>query len=143
MNKYKFITIAFFLGLILAGCSLKDQGKATITGKLSGAAGERLILQELDTQEIHNLDSVIVDKGGAFTFSVSPAERGFYLLQAGSGKVLVVALDKGENVQVSGEFQDFPDATRIDGSPDNLLLQYFFEFTRKTSTALTHWRTCS
>ncbi len=131
MNKSRFVTIVFLLGFFFTGCNLKNQGKATIAGKLSGAAGERLILQELDTKEIHNLDSVIVDNGGAFTFSVMPAERSFYLLQATSGKVLVLALDKGETVHVSGAFQDFPDATCIDGTPDNLLLQNFFAFTRK------------
>ncbi len=127
----KILTLLACVILLLTGCNQSEQGKAMISGKLTDASGERLILQELGSTELHNLDSVTVDTGGHFLFELAPAERGFYLLQAGSGKVLVVTLDKGEQVIVTGDFAEFPDRTRIEGSADNALLQSFFEFTRK------------
>lgn len=131
MRNFKFLLIFLCGGVFLFSCNLANRGRSTITGRLSGAGGEQFILQELGPTEVQRVDSVVADEKGSFIFKVSPAGQCFYLLQSKSGRVLVLTLDENERAEVSGGFDEFPDMTRLEGTPDNILLQSFFEFTRK------------
>lgn len=117
--------------LLLLSCNHSGDGKATISGVLTGAAGEKLVLRKLGPGEMERLDSTTVDPKGAFSFALTPAGTDFYLIQDNGGKVLAIILGEGGQITVSGDFSDFPNRTKVEGSEDNILLQDFFGFTRK------------
>jgi hypothetical protein len=126
------LTRYFFLSLILLmACTTKKTETAVIRGHIDHASGESFILQELDTKEIHHLDSWTADADGRFIFHLLPVETGFYLLKASSGKVLVMILGKNDTIDLGGDFADFPDNIILRGNKDATLLDDFFAFTRK------------
>jgi len=117
--------------LLLTACTARKSEIAVISGKIGHAFGEKLMLQELDTREIHNLDSTTLGADGQFSFQLAPREPGFYLLKAKEGKVLAILLDKGDTVTLGGDFTGFPDHIRFQGKPEAQILHDFFTFTRK------------
>ncbi len=129
MTKFKlFAGLAMFI--FLTSCQHSTKDLAVITCDFSGAAGVKLILLEMDTHEIRHADSTTFDNSGKFTFSPTIKDAGFWLLKAPTGKVLVLLLNTGDQIELSGNFIDFPDHIRIKAPQDALRLTDFFYQTR-------------
>ncbi len=122
--------VFLFMIQLLFSCSERS-GKAFILGEISNAGGELLVLQELCTKDIHNLDSGKIHSSGRFSFRISPLETGFYMLKAPSGKVLVMMIGKGDTIQLKGDFSAFPDQIIFKGNKEATRLHDFFIFTHK------------
>lgn len=124
----------FFPGILMlllfSSCKHHDPNTALVTGGFSDGAGLIWILQEMGTHEIRTVDSVIAGKDGTFRFSTVLTEPGFRLLQANSGKILVLLLSPGDTVELSGRSVDFPDRVILKGPKDAILLNDFFRRTR-------------
>lgn len=131
MLSIKFIKTTLLSCFILLSCNRFGDGKATISGQLTGAADEKLLLLRLGPGDLERIDSTHADSKGAFSFTLTPNETDFYLVQDAAGKVLAIILGKNDHITVKGEFTDFPYYTKVEGSKENLLLQQFFEFTRR------------
>jgi hypothetical protein len=84
----------------------------------------------MDTREIHVIDSVVLEQSGKFSFNPAIEEPGFWLLKAPSGKILVLLLDAGDSIELSGSARDFPDNVILKGPADAMLLNDFFSYTR-------------
>jgi len=125
--------VVFFCSLVIlsAGCKTKSRNQATISGQFIHAAGEKIILLELDTKSIRRIDSTSLDAAGKFAFRTNPEEPGFYMLQSQQGKVLVLYADKGNTITLSGDYSSFPDGIIVNGPKEAELLEEFFRFTRK------------
>ncbi len=121
----------FFFVILLSACNQVKPDRALITGQIRNAEGSVIILQELSTKEIHNLDSAKIDAGGRFTFLLSPLETGFYMLKGPSGKVLVMMIGRGDTIQLGGDFSGFPDQITLEGKKEAELLHEFFIQTGK------------
>ncbi len=127
----KYIEIASLaILLLLTSCKHSAKDMAVITCDFSGAAGVKLILLEMDTREIHQVDSTTFDNNGKHTFNPAIKETGFWLLKAQTGKILVLMLNSGDQVDLSGNFIDFPDNIRVKAPKDAMLLVDFFHQTR-------------
>lgn len=126
----------FFFVILLSACNQVKPDSALITGQIRNAVGSVIILQELGTKEIHNLDSAKIDAGGRFTFRLSPLETGFYMLRAPSGKVLVMMIGQGDTIQLGGDFTEFPDELVFRANKQASLLHDFFIFTRINEKAV-------
>lgn len=126
----------FYLIIMLSACSQVKHHQALITGQIRNAENAVIILQELGTKEIHNLDSVNIDAGGGFTFQLIPPETGFYMLKAPSGKVLVMMIGQGDTIQLGGDFSEFPDKIELRANKEASLLHDFFLFTRINEKAV-------
>jgi len=122
---------SFFVCLLLIGCNRSDKDFAVIEGKFLNSAGEKITLLELNTKSIVRLDSLILDGSGQFRFHVKTEEPGFYMLQSKQGKVMVLYVEGGNMLTLTGDFTSFPDRIRIKGSKEAELLEEFFIFTRK------------
>jgi len=130
------VTGLLILVVIFTACTSRKSDKSIITGQFNNASGELLILQALDTKEIHDLDSVTIDASGKFGFQFAPPEKGFYLLKAATGKILVILLDKQDTISLGGNYTDFPDNISFQGKQEATLLHDFFVFTRKNEKAV-------
>jgi hypothetical protein len=115
--------------VLLAACQHHSGTKAVINGKLSDASGVSLTLQEMDIRDIHSLDSVVPGLDGTFNFNPVVKEPGFWLVKAPSGKILVLLLQAGDVVELSGSARDFPDNVVLKGPQEAMLLDDFFRRT--------------
>ena len=121
----------FSLLLFFSSCQHPSGNRAVVYGNLADAAGVKLTLQEMDTREIHSIDSVLPDRGGKFNFNPVINESGFWLIKATTGKILVLLLNAGDQVSLTGSARDFPDNVIVKGTKEAMLLNDFFQFTRK------------
>ena len=133
MLESRKLTWSFFVVAVVMftmSCQHPSGKLASIRGNLTGASGFKLVLQEMDTKEIHAMDSVIPGKDGKFSFSPLITEPGFWLLKSPSGKIMVLLLNAGDEVELSGNFSDFPDNVLLKGPGETMLLNDFFRRTR-------------
>ena len=114
----------------ISACHHPPGNTATVMGSFTDADGFKLILQEMDTREIHAIDSVVMDHSGKFSFCPIVNEQGFWLLKAPTGKILVLLLNPGDNVTLSGNARDFPDNITMKGPVETMSLNDFFRHTR-------------
>ncbi len=117
--------------LFCSSCQHQSRNRAVVHGKLADAKGLTLVLQELDTKEIHSMDSIVADPSGEFNFIPVILESGFWLIKAPTGKILVLPLNAGDKVELTGSARDFPDNVIVNGPQDAMLLNEFYRFTRK------------
>ena len=121
----------FLLFLALSACQPRKNSETTITGKLTEGSEAQLTLLEMDTQEMKPTDSAILDSTGRFIFRPSLKEAGFWLLKDRTGKVLVMVVHPGDQIEISGSLTEFPDHLRLKGSTDATNLHDFYIETRK------------
>jgi hypothetical protein len=122
--------LALSLLVAITSCRNQQDPKATVSGFFPDSPGIRLVLQEMDVRETHTLDSVTVDPGGRFGFRPVVREPGFYMLQSRTGTILVLLLNMGDNIELTGSLRDFPDNVIVKGPPETMLLHDFFRRTR-------------
>jgi len=120
----------FALLFLFCSCQHPAGNRAMVNGNLADATGLKLTLQEMDTREIHSIDSVLPDRSGKFTFNPVIKESGFWLIKAATGKILVLLLNAGDQVELTGSTRDFPDNVIVKGTKETMLLNDFFRFTR-------------
>ncbi|MCX6306776.1 MAG: DUF4369 domain-containing protein [Bacteroidetes bacterium] len=120
----------FLFVVLFSSCQHGSVGVATVSGTFTDAGGLKLIFQEMDTHEIHSVDSVVPDQGGTFVFSPVIKEPGFWLIKAPSGKILVLFLNAGDQVDLTGSMRDFPDNVVMEGPKEAMLLNEFYRHTR-------------
>ena len=117
---------------LLTSCRFQGEKPVMVNGAFPDGGGSSLVLQEMDTHEIHPVDSVTLDREGKFSFTLILNEPGFWLLRARSGKILVLLLNPGDQVELSGKFAGFPGNVIMKGPQDAMLLDGFFRSTRQS-----------
>ncbi len=121
------IPVLFFL----AACHHPVSNEVTVTGSLVNGSGMKMILQEMGTKEVRAVDSIIIGPEGKFAFKPVVSEPGFWLLKAPTGKILVMAMEAGDQIDLTGSAVDFPDNIVLKGPKGAMLLNDFFRSTRK------------
>jgi hypothetical protein len=119
------------LMLLFTSCKFLGDKPVKITGTFPDGAGSSLVLQEMDTREIHSVDSVTIGHDGIFSFTMSLKEPGFWLLRDQSGKILVLLLNPGDEINLSGKFSGFPGNVILEGPREARLLNGFYRTTRQ------------
>ncbi len=126
----RIIVAGFFIFMLFHSCRHSDLNTAVVNGIFADAKGLKLILQEIDTHAIHSVDSVVSDENGMFSFYPVIREAGFWLLKAPSGKILVLLMNAGDQIELSGSAHDFPENVVLEGPVETRLLNDFFRQTR-------------
>lgn len=95
----------------------------TIRGEVKGANHEMLYFEHTGMQGIETLDSVTLNTDGDFKFSaVRPESPEFYRLRIGQ-KIINIAIDSTETVDVTADLKNFTTGYMVTGSPDNLKIK--------------------
>lgn len=111
-----------------------------VTGQLTNApAGTKVYLAELGETQYISRDTATVDDKGAFTLKGSVPEAGLYQLKTDDANQVLLALNNGSQVQVSGDAAQLGTSYTVKGSPDSELLQRLMrelDATKKTVESL-------
>ena len=123
--------ILAFLTLFTVSCTNSQKGSEsfTINGKFAGCNGGNLLLEEMDINAIVPLDSSAIDPSGNVLFTRNASQAGFYFLKFPDKKKIILLLDKGENLEISGDCRNLSTNLVIKGSTGSLLLADFFRTT--------------
>ncbi len=104
------------IALTIASCDNNRQ--FTIEGHVTDASGETLYLESLAPNAGGVLDSVVLDKNGAFAFKEdAPLYPEFYQLRLGES-VVHVAIDSTETLTFSAKASDFANGYELTGSDE-------------------------
>ena len=120
MKKLSNILIITAL-LCAVGCTQSPQ--ATIEGHITEAANKVLYLESLGVERTDVVDSITLDKDGAFRFRVAQPECfDFYRLRIGR-EVAYLSVDSTETLTFTAALPTMSIAYEVEGSEDNLMLK--------------------
>ncbi len=127
------IKILLFLPLVaIFSCQTGHSPEGfAISGKIPSHSGQKVRLKEMDPKEILNLDSVTADASGNFTLNEKVKEAGFYILQFGTGKELLLSMEPGEKLEISGKLENIPEGIQVSGSAGTMLLKEFYNLSNR------------
>jgi hypothetical protein len=115
--------------VVISSCSHRQEQFATsISGMLQGCAGMMIYLEELDVSSRNVLDSARISSEGRFGFKVPADDAGFYILRTTPENMLLLAVEPGENVEISINDSVFGTRTEIINSPGSVKLKDFESF---------------
>ena len=118
MKKQGFIVFILLLGvLMITGCAQGD--RFTVEGNIVAAEGDTLYLEQRALAGVELLDSVVLDKEGAFRFrQPAPDNPEFYQLRLG-GLMAAFAVDSSETLRVTADGSDLYRSFKVMDSPTN------------------------
>lgn len=118
MKKQGFIIFSLLLGVaMITGCAQGD--RFTVEGNIVAAEGDTLYLEQRALAGVELLDSVVLDKEGAFRFrQPAPDNPEFYQLRLG-GLMAAFAVDSSETIRVTADGSDLYRSFKVMDSPTN------------------------
>jgi hypothetical protein len=125
--KYLMPVISFLI--IMVSCSSGKHGHTVVSGVMTDAARQKVVLSELGTGASKALDSADVDALGRFEFHLEPKASGLYLLGFRNKTQLVLEIKPGDSVKITGSISSFPASAEISGSQNSRELLEFLRIT--------------
>lgn len=122
-----------------SGTAATDEG-FQVSGQLTNApAGTKVYLAELGETQYISRDTATVDDKGTFTMKGAVPEAGLYQLKVDDANQVLLALNNGSEVKVSGDATQLGTSYSVQGSPDSELMQRLvreLDQTKKTVESL-------
>lgn len=129
-SKSLIILLSVFL---LSGCRNKD---VEITGILENSSPRYIFLQELKSNELLTVDSVIVSEDGSFEFIRKVKFPSFYLLKINQNNFLTMLLEPGEKIKMTSHFDSLNYPVVVSGSKGTRLLADYNKALLKTTSKI-------
>lgn len=122
MNFSRLLISGLIAGLLAVGCS-KNEGKFSVSGKITHADGQFIYLEELQVASTKPLDSVKISKNGEFKVTGKTSSPAYYLLKLSDKKFITLLIDSVEQVMVEADAANFERNYNIEGSPGSLQIK--------------------
>lgn len=133
------LKIVFLLALLtIAGCK---NNNIEINGKLTNPAKNKYIyLDELQSDRLIPVDSLIVSEDGSFKFERKVTAPSFYLLRTDQSNFLTMLLEPGQKIEMKANFDSLNYPLYISGSKGTELMTEYNRELRKTIKKLSGLR---
>lgn len=101
----------------------KDKGSSTVSGVISNAVGKSLILQEVKSQSMVGLDTLLLDEDGEYEFEFAPPVTGFYRLTVDDRNAFFLIVSAGDDIVASGDGTNLFKTYTVSGSKESQRLK--------------------
>lgn len=101
----------------------KDKGSSTVSGVISNAVGKSLILQEVKSQSMVGLDTLLLDEDGEYEFEFAPVVTGFYRLTVDDRNAFFLIVSAGDDIVASGDGTNLFKTYTVSGSKESQRLK--------------------
>ena len=119
MKRLILVSLSFVLCLV--GCAQKG---TTISGEVLNADGETAVLEKLSATKATPIDSIKINQDGSFVLNAGElTDPGFYRLILNPKNFVVLLLENGERLEVSGNALDFYQTYSVTGSKGSEILR--------------------
>jgi len=126
----KKLVIIFICAATFSGCRNKS---VEISGILENPSpGEYIFLQELKSNELLTVDSVIVPEDGRFEFEMKVKHPSFYLLKNNQNNFLTMLIEPGEKIKMTSHFDSLNYPVAVLGSKGTKLMADYNRVLLKT-----------
>ncbi|HRW96956.1 MAG TPA: TlpA disulfide reductase family protein [Bacteroidales bacterium] len=123
----RFSYLLTFFVLVFFSCTQElPKNETLISGTISGAAGQKLLLEELTINELIVVDSTFVSEKDSFSFHFQPEESSFFMIRFEDGNTVKFTLHPGDTLSISAHLSELPDKYVIEGNDDAEILQRYF-----------------
>jgi len=126
-----FLIFAFLTSFVFSCKRSADPNAFHIVGRIDGATGKTLYLEELTVRQLQRVDSVKINSSGNFSFAHVPGEKGFYMVKIANGDFITLVLDKQDSVQIEANLTDGSIIYDLIGSPETEILRNYLSYTDK------------
>ncbi len=134
MRKLSWFWLLF---LIYQACTnTHPPGANNISGKISGAGGQLIYLEELTVDDLIRIDSVKIEDNGSFGFSYLPDEAGIFLLKLNPGEFVTFIMAPGDHIEILADKSTFPNEYKTNGNEGSKILERYFTETAKNQGQL-------
>ncbi|MGB1317586.1 MAG: DUF4369 domain-containing protein, partial [Flavobacteriales bacterium] len=107
--------------LLFAGCS---ESGTKVSGTIENAAGETILLERLTSTSGTAVDSCEVSSSGDFELSAGEEiEDGFYRLSLDPKNFVILLLENGQQVSLTGNLVDFYNSCAVTGSEGTMSIR--------------------
>lgn len=130
----KHISIILSL-LLLAACGHKNE--FTLSGTLTGGEGKMVYLEELTPEGPLFIDSIRLDKKGAFSYRYRMPYESYYNLHVSENDYVVLLPQGGEKIRISGDYSQLDRTYDVSGSPESSLLWQLQKYSNMGAETLT------
>lgn len=131
-TKFIFFTLLLLL-LITISCSNKNSPKVSISGEIKNVPNNKVFLiieEDINRKKNRLIADIKLDENGRFKFEDNLVPH-IYSLKITDNKTITLAIDKGQNIVISGDAQN-PNSLTVNGSSDTSKLEEY-EKARKES----------
>lgn len=104
--------------LILIACR-REKTNFVVSGKLAGNKGARIFLKEMTPSELIPVDSSSLDESGNFTLKGYTNNVRFYTLYVTETNYIVLLIDAGDKILISGDAGNLYNSYTVEGSDDS------------------------
>ncbi|MFA8449432.1 MAG: DUF4369 domain-containing protein [Bacteroidales bacterium] len=111
--KWKSFLIVIGLLLLIVSCN-KPKNQVVIKGNLSQFQGEVIYLSELEPRNLYDIDSLILQKDGAFEFKFIADKINIYRLFVKGSPVINIVASPNQEISMQSNLRNFEDL-KIDG----------------------------
>lgn len=119
--------LLLLLPAIVVSCLTQTRkDEIAIRGKIDGAVGKMVVLEELTATALIKTDSTLINNENDFAFAAHPIETSFYLLRFEDENIITVVLSPGEKLEITAEAGSFPENYEVTGNEDSKILQQYF-----------------
>ena len=121
MTRYLFYS--FLIAILTAGCTLTSN-EYEIIGEVQHAKPEqKLYLSRLELNGKRRVDTTRLNEEGRFVFTGKIDTAGFYALEKSHREFITLIIHPGDEITLSTDNRDFPDAYEVEGSKDSRLIK--------------------
>ncbi len=121
LNKY----IGIFTGILIFSCAdlrEKSDNDILIDGMFTNAESVALYVEELTTNAIIPVDTIYTDHDGAFSYTTTIENAGFYIIRKDQKNFITLLIEPGEEISLSGDAEDLIRSYKVMGSKGSMLL---------------------
>lgn len=131
-NKIIFLS-TIFLSLFVSSCTQKEASTFSISGNIKNHQSGNLVLsleEDINRKKSRVIGEIPIDKDGNFKMEFN-LEPHIYTLNFHNKKKITLAIDKGQNIVVTGNANDLS-SVKVSGSPDTEKLEAYEAFRKKS-----------
>jgi peroxiredoxin len=127
----------FLFALVIVAFAGCNNNKVVISGKLNNPVkGEYIYLDELKSDKLITVDSLLVPDDGTFIFKLEPKFPSFYLLKLNEANFLTMLLEPGEKIKMEVHHDSLNYPINISGSKGTELMTQYNMNLRRTINKL-------
>lgn len=138
MKSPRILLLSIFTFILLAtSCSLKPDRSFTISGKIKNLPINKMVLfveEDINRKQKRVVGEIPVDGDGGFKASFD-LEPHIYSLGISEKQMVTFAIDKGQNIVIEGDSNDWP-KIEMTGSPDTDKLKAYEAFRKRSFDSL-------
>lgn len=128
------VLILTLIAIVAFSCK---ENSHMISGKINGAPADAYVyLDELKSEAIETVDSVLISSTGEFRFKRKANSPVFYMMKLTNTSFLTILIDPGEHLKIEADFDSLNVPTKISGAKGTELMMQYNKELRSAITAL-------